>query len=208
MKKTLYALNMVWICFYAIPFFGQEADITNIKETEGSYWMDYNAGVGRINAPLFCGQNGDTYLVGQWSASQRGCYMHEIAKTPFSYGTSVWINYLDTKLQGKAYVPLRFMVGPALAVKTPITKKGYFYVTATAGLKWDVHWNRNLPEGYYFCQDALSLGGSLSASCVFFGNGVKFTVYSYGNSRKVNVKDPLIDGWDISYCVYLSQKKQ
>lgn len=212
MKKKLYLLILAYLSTMSVV--SQDAEKTVINSSP--IWGEFSVGIGKIKTPLFAGTDGSIYLKDQFSSGYNLLMMYELPKTWFSIGGSLWYNRLDTQLQEPTFIPSRFLIGPAAAFKVPVMDKGVFYITTTAGLKWDVHRNE-LPSGYLFCQPEFSIGGNMSVSYAFRsriklldGMGIKGTIYSYGNSREahdIKLKNPLVDGWEISLCWYLSPKK-
>ena len=209
MKKVVLLFVLVISCSLSLT--AQEAGNDAEKKGESRFWGESSIGMVRINTPLFADTEGNTYLSGQFSSGISILIMRELPKTKFSLGGSLWYNHLDTRLQNPTFIASRFLIGPAAAFKTPFKEKGDFYITAKAGLKWDIHRNE-LPSGYLFCQNPLSLGGSLSVAYAFRsrnailnGMGIKGTIYSYGNSREArnaHIKDPFVDCWEVSFIFY------
>ena len=215
MKKVVLLFVLVISC--SLSSTAQDIGNNTEKKGESRFWGEGNVGIGKTLSPLMYNTNGETFGVGQYSSGFGCLIMYSLMNPAFSVGGS--LHYTNINLRGTEdewLFPGRIDLGPAVAYKKYIKDKQVAYIVASAGLKWDEHYKKNLPSGYQFCQNTLSMGGSLSAAYIFRinskmmdGLGIKGTVFSYGNSREArnaHIKDPIIDGWEISLCWYLTRK--
>ncbi|MBO4590763.1 MAG: hypothetical protein J5698_07315 [Bacteroidaceae bacterium] len=197
MKKTVLLL----VCFFCATFaYAQEKDTTDVK-------LDYYAslGAGRYITPQFVDDLGKTYGQGMFSTNITASMLYPIPKTVFAIGVSGLYQSSAFPLDKQARASCdRWMIGPAIAIKKTFLEKNTVSLMATAGLRVDGRM-KNLPSTYHYCQDKTGFMSGLSASYLYHfknvfseGIGIKGSVYSYGNSPDMNVRDPFIDSWEVS----------
>ena len=210
MKKTIVFL----ICLLCATFaFAQETE-----ESISPIWVEAGLGLGRTYPPILVDASGKTYGEGDYWTSYDFLLMRSLPKSFLSLGGFLSPHHVNHNItvDGRDYtsVSYRWMIGPAIAAKTTINQRRVIYIVAGAGVKWDIQ-NKELKSIPYvsYCQNAFSPVAALSATYAFRskyqvldGMGIKASVYSFGNAKGIEVKDPLIDSWEISVCWYLTKK--
>lgn len=204
------------LCFFSYCSFAQNTSNTTLLKSESPVWGEWSMTIGRSRTPFLIDEKGDTYG-GGWSEGFTAMKMYSLSKPAFSLGwflTGQYVNY-SLELDAKTYkiLPFRAAVGPAVAIRKPIKDYGVTYLSLGTGVKWDYHY-KDIPAGFHYCQNAWSPVACLSLSYagrldkeLLEGIGIKASVYSYGNSKGINVKSPIIDYWELGVCWYFYNKK-
>ena len=219
--------KIVILCFFCFNFipcvFSQEKQFEISNKTETLKWGEMSLGASRIITPLFADAEGNGYGGGNFSTGLNLVSMYSLSKSPFSIGCSFRYNQLDTRLLESKIIderksklfPMRFIVGPAVGITKGFNNGSAVYIVASIGIKWDTQYKKFLSPFYYYCQNSTSVAGSLSGSYVFLKKkeigtfGIKGSLFSYGNSREArsaHIKDPLIDGFEVALCWYLTRR--